>query len=965
MSAKKRHIEDSDDDDEDFSNAAAKRKKYASASITASDSASFSGGTSIAMTERQQMTMVLEESRRSALTDDSSSDDDDNMVAAKLAPAKKGGSARSQILNDSDSGSEDEDSNHEDDAPGMVTDSREARRWWEGTAAFDFERKKTEKNEEDGMLVEGDSDRYVGKIVKREFGRGIISYGKVVGWFPPEEEGDDILYHVLHGDGDEEDLDRNECRIAVRWAEEDSENSDEEDEEVGRMGIEAGGSRAAAASLSIGDVGSDSSKARAHAAASQAQRERMTALAAVLKKMPKYSSKAKDATESALRGVHFIFSLSRNEGSMTRFGSDLAQTLYDIGAVAPDPIRRDALQRVEHVSQAWKNRFKTLASLTIAKDAKKATPEEVTDAIMGLYSLERVGVEHPLKQETASIVKRNKFKKSDFLGFDVERDRVLLSGSYYDDRFTTFTSALNTAFFVSKVGIDLGFTLPEVLAHVRYLRPYQLAGHRSLGDGNEGWIDQITMIFNVVHVCSNFGELRLRPAVLPHEFKFLRKAENMTKALLLKDVHVVGELCHCLRIFGMDPYTCSPLREGLSFLLAEQNVRDGSWPTRGGDADEYTRYHAAMCATMALYEPVFRGFGPGSADLKSLCEKWIRKDKREGKATGIEDEFTNNVDDAKATKGLSNSFGIDGLAVPIGSLASVEEAYTGQREHGYVLKLAGERNRRGGFGITSAHGTPDEMKMAKDASKVVYKEPKNLEEHSEARLIGLLQWKITMEHATLDDFRNHVGGIFGDGTRANRNIEAKSKGYSSGGQSRVSKARIRASQLRASAEQIPSDVGAFEDLLLRHWEASSCGLGSADLKPSISDHRIHLHQLFRRVAVLGGFSGLNSSDTEWLKIIGNLRLPTSVTPKAIRELYKRHLQTFEIFFIETCVKLQQKHRQMTKASQLPLSSSLPGTKSDVQDAKKSKARKVVAPSDDEDEEAEWNENDGSDVDELI
>ena len=76
-------------------------------------------------------------------------------------------------------------------------------------------------------------------------------------------------------------------------------------------------------------------------------------------------------------------------------------------------------------------------------------------------------------------------------------------------------------------------------------------------------------------------------------------------------------------------------------------------------------------------------------------------------------------------------------------------------------------------------------------------------------------------------------------------------------------------------------------------------------------------------------------------------------------------QTFEIFFIERCVKLQQKHRQMSKASQLPLSSSLPGTKSDVQDAKKSKARKVVAPSDDEDEEAEWNENDGSDVDDLI
>lgn len=39
-----------------------------------------------------------------------------------------------------------------------------------------------------------------------------MSFGKVVGWFSPEEEGDEELYHVLHGDGDEEDLDPAEVR---------------------------------------------------------------------------------------------------------------------------------------------------------------------------------------------------------------------------------------------------------------------------------------------------------------------------------------------------------------------------------------------------------------------------------------------------------------------------------------------------------------------------------------------------------------------------------------------------------------------------------------------------------------------------------------------------------------------------------------------------------------------------------
>ena len=84
----------------------------------------------------------------------------------------------------------------------------------------------------------------VGKIVKRSFGRGVVSFGKVVGWFPPEEEGDEVrdrhqqisrqvpvpqkptrhaflcqvLYHILHGDGDEEDLDEDEVASGVKLA---------------------------------------------------------------------------------------------------------------------------------------------------------------------------------------------------------------------------------------------------------------------------------------------------------------------------------------------------------------------------------------------------------------------------------------------------------------------------------------------------------------------------------------------------------------------------------------------------------------------------------------------------------------------------------------------------------------------------------------------------------------------------
>jgi hypothetical protein len=104
---------------------------------------------------------------------------------------------------------EEEEEDEEVEAPGMVSELGEAQRWWEGSAGFDFASARQKQNmEEDGMRTDesGDPFKMVGKIVKRAFGRGVVSFGKVVGWFPPEEgdSAEEVLYHVLHGDGDGE-----------------------------------------------------------------------------------------------------------------------------------------------------------------------------------------------------------------------------------------------------------------------------------------------------------------------------------------------------------------------------------------------------------------------------------------------------------------------------------------------------------------------------------------------------------------------------------------------------------------------------------------------------------------------------------------------------------------------------------------------------------------------------------------
>jgi hypothetical protein len=174
---------------------------------------------------------------------------------------------------------EDEDFAQEDGVagPGMVTSLLEAKKWWEGTDGFDFVNAKKKINEDEGMRVDADPSGLLGKIVKRSFGRGIVSYGKVVGWFPAEP-GQDLLYHVLHGDGDEEDLDTKETSRGIKWANERSEEEDEDEED------EQG--RATAEGLQVSDI----TTARQVVSDAQASIEakRTATLNALLNKTPKY-----------------------------------------------------------------------------------------------------------------------------------------------------------------------------------------------------------------------------------------------------------------------------------------------------------------------------------------------------------------------------------------------------------------------------------------------------------------------------------------------------------------------------------------------------------------------------------------------------------------------------------------------------------------------------------------------------
>ena len=64
----------------------------------------------------------------------------------------------------------------------------------------------------------------------------------------------------------------------------------------------------------------------------------------------------------------------------------------------------------------------------------------------------------------------------------------------------------------------------------------------------------------------------------------------MKRAIAFGDVHLVGEICHCLKVVGFNEDTHDSLKKGMEYLRDSQEVESGAWPARDGADDGYTRY---------------------------------------------------------------------------------------------------------------------------------------------------------------------------------------------------------------------------------------------------------------------------------------------------------------------------------------------------------------------------------------
>lgn len=180
-------------------------------------------------------------------------------------------------------------------------------------------------------------------------------------------------------------------------------------------------------------------------------------------------------------------------------------------------------QRVEVTSNMWKSRYRALKDF-----AAKHQPDqqEILDIIMGLHALDRTGIEHTLKQETAQFVSRGLYTAYDYVGFHVGQIRDL---QHNPDKFSLMTAALHAGFYSNKVGISIGVSLADIMEHAKGMRAYKMPNMDEPEEDDQEWVDQITMVFNLVHVCTNFGELRMHPFQLQKEYTYLTHPDNMVR----------------------------------------------------------------------------------------------------------------------------------------------------------------------------------------------------------------------------------------------------------------------------------------------------------------------------------------------------------------------------------------------------------------------------------------------------
>eukprot|EP00935_MAST-01C_sp_MAST-1C-sp1_P002034 g2034.t1 len=329
--------------------------------------------------------------------------------------------------------------------------------------------------------------------------------------------------------------------------------------------------------------------------------------------------------KAIIKGLDRIFSMAQLDENFNLFGNDVIQCFYDVATVSGEPLRRRALMYVEQLAHRWKHEVMHRGW----KQGLKPTPQEVIDAVIGMYCLERLGIHHQLKAEVVTFLNLAEsdggYSVKMYLGWDPHNQEPpadLEDGSTKISQQRTMSNSLIHSFYAERVGVSFGAGYDQVFKWLPTVRPYRGPSELSW----QHYIDQCYLVTHIVFTLNNWGELQLDPQLLPHEYYFIR--EHMAVQIKHGDVHLVGEFVECLRAFGATD-TDSLVQKGMAFLMSCQE-EDGSWDN-AKETDDYTTYHATMVGVQALLQHRYRGFGPGMEKITPILRKWYSEEIAGGK----------------------------------------------------------------------------------------------------------------------------------------------------------------------------------------------------------------------------------------------------------------------------------------------------------------------------------------------
>jgi hypothetical protein len=104
--------------------------------------------------------------------------------------------------------------------------------------------------------------------------------------------------------------------------------------------------------------------------------------------------------------------------------------------------------------------------------AEEPRPDEVIQAAIGMYCMERVGVSHDLKAEVKAFLDgpSNTFTAVDYFGWDPLAGPPPLTGQVDENGpisvYRAMSNSLIHAFYADRAGLNLGATYKDIFQHL-------------------------------------------------------------------------------------------------------------------------------------------------------------------------------------------------------------------------------------------------------------------------------------------------------------------------------------------------------------------------------------------------------------------------------------------------------------------------------------------------------------------